>query len=45
MRVLVKFFLALVISLIVFGFASNGQAQTKGSPPVITFSYAQEKIR
>jgi len=29
----------------IIGVGANGQAQTKGSPPVITFSYAQEKIR
>jgi hypothetical protein len=29
----------------IFSLESNGQAQTKGSPPVITSSYAQERIR
>jgi len=29
----------------IFSLESNGQAQTKGSPPVIPSSYAQERIR
>jgi hypothetical protein len=45
MRVFIKFFSVWVVLLTIFSLRSNGQAQTKGSPPVITFSYAQEKIR
>lgn len=45
MRVFIKFFSVLVLPLVIFSLGSNGQTQTKGSPPVITFSYAQEKIR
>lgn len=45
MSVPVKFFLALISFSLVVASASNGDGQTKNIPSVITFSYAQEKIR
>jgi hypothetical protein len=41
----VKFFLALISFSLIIAPAPNGGSQTKDSPSVITFSYAQEKIR
>jgi len=45
MKAFVNFFLVLWTFTRIISVGANGQAQTKGSPPVITFSYAQEKIR
>jgi len=45
MSISVKFFLILISFSLVLVWASNGGGQTKDSPSIITFSYAQEKIR
>jgi hypothetical protein len=48
MKTLIKFPLVLTmlaIFFIIIGLTLNSYAQTKGSPPVINFSYAQERIR
>ena len=48
MKTLIKFPLVLAmlaIFFIIIGLTLNSYAQTQGSPPVINFSYAQEKIR
>lgn len=37
--------LALVIALLVLGLHPDGRAQSKGTPPVIQFAWAQERIR
>jgi hypothetical protein len=45
MKVLAKYLFVLTIFFIMMGFNLQSHAQTKGSPPVINFAWAQETIR
>ena len=45
MKVSAKYLLISIIFFIMMGFNLESHAQTKGSPPVINFAWAQESIR
>ena len=45
MKTIRSVLLVAVIASILMGLSLEGRAQTKGSPPVINFSWAQDKIR